>query len=160
MTDKSVGKVNKKQKQKVLWVGTSISKQLDKRKLEDDLDVELKVERAYCIADEEDALFRNKNFKLEVPKALEKDDFDTLVLQTGSIEITNIDVNQAVMDPKKNIEDYKKEWFEKVEKDSENLFNIAEVALKQSNSLKKAVIIKRLPRFDRSTDDIIGIKSQ
>ena len=107
VTDKSVGKVNKKQKQKVLWVGTSISKQLDKRKLEDDLDVELKVERAYCIADEEDALFRNKNFKLEVPKALEKDDFDTLVLQTGSIEITNIDVNQAVMDTKKNIEDYK-----------------------------------------------------
>ena len=64
------------------------------------------------------------------------------------------------MDTKKHIEDYKKEWFQKVERDSSNLFNVAENALKQSESLKRVIIIKRLPRHDRSRDDILGIKSQ
>ena len=156
--EKSARNVNRKKK--VLLVGTSISKQIDQRKIEKDLDVELKVERAYCITDEANARYRDKNFKAEVPKFLEKEVFDTLVLQTGSIEITNIDVNKAVMDTKKPIEEYKREWFEKVDKDSENLFKVAEDALEQSPSLKEVLIVKRLPRFDRSSDDIIGIKSQ
>ena len=62
------------------------------------------------------------------------------MLQTGSIEITNFDVNNAVMDTKKHIDEYKKEWFEKVERDSSNLFNVAEDALKKSTSLKRVII--------------------
>jgi hypothetical protein len=144
----------------VAWVGTSVSKQLDKNKFEEDLKVDLKVERAYCVEDEVNARFRNKTFRAIVPKVIENDEIDTLVLQTGSIEITNIDVNKAVMDTKKNIDVYKKEWFEKAEKDSSNLFNVAEDALKKSASLKRVIIIKRLPRYDRSRDDFLGIKSQ
>ena len=68
---------------------------------------------------------KQTNFEVVVPKVLQNNDTDTLVLQTGSIEISNIEVNKAVMDTKKPIEEYKKEWFEKVEKDSENLFRIA-----------------------------------
>jgi hypothetical protein len=83
-----------------------------------------------------------------------------LVLQTGGIEITNIDVNNAVMDTNKSIEEYKKEWFEKVENDSKNLLDIAGDALKNSSCLKRVIVIKRLPRFDRSSDDILSIKSQ
>ena len=105
-------------------------------------------------------LMLNRNFRAVVPNVVENDDVDTLVLQTGSIEITNIDVNKAVMDTKKQIEEYKSDWFRKVEKDSSNLFSVAEAALKQSKGLKKVIIIKRLPRFDRSRDDILGIKSQ
>ena len=70
------------------WIGTSISKQLGKEKDEDDLKVDLKVDRAYCIEDEVDAHFRNKNFKVFL-----NDKFDTLVLQAGSNEVTNIDAN-------------------------------------------------------------------
>lgn len=95
------------------WIGTSISKQLDKVKFEKDLNVDLKVERAYCIEDETDALFRQSNFKEIVPKVIENDNFDTLILQTGSIEITNMNVNKAVMDHEKNIETYKKEWWKR-----------------------------------------------
>ena len=158
--------VNKKQskglkkKHKIAWVGTSISKVLDKGKFESDINVELKTERAYCIKDDPNAFFRESNFRKVVPKVLKNNDIDTLVLQTGSIEISNIDVNQSVMDPKKEIDQYKKEWFAKVEEDSSNLFDIAEDAIKHSSNLKKVVIIKRLPRFDRSRDDILGIKSQ
>ena len=143
-------------KHKVGWVGTSISKQMDKSKFKEALNVDLIMEMAYCI----DALYRNKNFKAVVPKVIEKDDIDNLVLQTGCIEITNFDVNNAVMDTKKHIDEYKKEWFEKVERDSSNLFNVTEDALKKSTSLKRVIIIKRLPRYDRSRDDILGIKSQ
>ena len=149
-----------KKKHKLAWVGTSISKQLDKNKLEEDLKVDLKVERAYCIEDEANARFRDMNFRAIVPRVIAKDDVDTLVLQTGSIEISNIDVNKAVMDTKKPIDEYKKDWFEQVERDSSNLFNVAEDALKKSKDLQKVVIIKRLPRYDRSRDDILGIKAQ
>ena len=95
-----------------------------------------------------------------VPKVIETEDVETLVLETGSIEITNINVNKAVNDPKKNIEEYKKLWFAKVENDSANLFEVAEDALKRSTSLKKVIIVKRLPRFDPSKDDVLGIKSE
>ena len=63
------------------------------------------------------------------------------------------------MDTKTSIDDYKKEWFNQVEQDSKNLFLIAEDAIKKRPDLK-IVIIKRVPRFDRSTKDIIGIKSK
>ena len=157
---REVRKVGGEKKHKVAWVGTSISKQLDRSKFKEDLNVDLVVERAYCIEDEVNAHFRSKNFRAVVPDVILKDDIDTLVLQTGSIEITNLEVNKTVMDTKKHINEHKKQWFEKVERDSTNLFNIAEDALKRSATLKKVIIIKRLPRYDRSRDDILGIKSQ
>jgi hypothetical protein len=147
-------------KAKVAWVGTSLSKQLSKTKFENDLKVDLKIERAYCIVNEADAHFPEKNFGAVVPKVVGNDDIDTLVLQAGSIEITNLDVNKTVKDPKKKIEVYKKQWFEKVEKDSSNLFDVAEDALKNSAHLQKVIIIKRLPRFDPKKNDSLGIKSQ
>jgi hypothetical protein len=64
------------------------------------------------------------------------------------------------MNTEKSIDQYKKEWFTKVEEDSSNLFDVAEDALKHNSNLKRVVIVKRLPRFDRSRDEILGIKSQ
>ena len=131
-------------KARVAWVGTSLSKQLNKSKFENDLKVDLNIEHAYCIVNETDAHFPEKNFRAVVPKVIGNDDINTLVLQADSIEITNFDVNKAVKDPKKKIDDYKKQWFEKVEKDSSNLFDIAEDALKNSTSLQKVIIVKGL----------------
>ena len=151
---------NDDRKEKVSWIGTSISKALKKAKFEKDLGVNLNITKAYCIKEEDNARYRHANFKAIVPQVIERDEPDTVVLQTGSIEITNIDVNKALMDNKKNIEEYKKEWFEKVEEDSKNLFDIATEALEKSEKLKKILIIKRLPRYDRSSSDLLGIKSQ
>ena len=58
-----------------------------------------------------------------------------MVLHGGSSEITDIDVNKAVMDTKKNFKKHKKEWFEKVEEDSNKLFDIAVVAAKSLNKV-------------------------
>ena len=64
-----------------------------------------------------------------------------------------------MMDTNKDIETYKKQWFNQVEQDSKNLFEIAEDAIKKKPDLK-VIIVKRLPRSDRSSQDIIGIKQK
>ena len=99
------------------------------------------------------------NFAAIVPEIVQKGDLDTLVLQTGSIEITNLEVNKAMMDTTKDISEYKKEWFAKAEKDSENLYMIAEEAIAKNANLN-VVIVKRLSRFDRPSSDILGVKTQ
>ena len=146
-----------KKNPKVTWVGTSLSKALDEEKFENDANVDLTVEKAYCIAEE--GRYKNKNFAAIVPKIVERGDIDTLVLQTGSIEITNVDVNKAMMDATKDIKVYKKDWYEKAEKDSTKLFSIAEDAIAKDPHLN-VIIVKRPPRFDRASKDISGIKSQ
>ena len=151
---------NQSQEERVSWIGTSISKALDKSKFEKDLNVNLNITKAYCIKEEANARYKEANFKAIVPEVIEKQEPDVVVLQTGSIEITNIDVKRALMDSERNIDEYKKEWFEKVEEDSKNLFDVAQNALKKNNKVKKVIILKRLPRHDTNSSDPIGIKSQ
>ena len=44
-----------------------------------------------------------------------------------------------------------------MEKDSEDIFALAESAV-QANPKIQAVIVKHMPRFDKASDDILGIK--
>ena len=150
----------------VVWLGTSVSKVLDKKKFEKDSKVDLKCIKAYSIKEDVETTYPKEsfrypqaNFKRMVPEVLKNEEPDILIMETGSIEISNIKVNEALMDTKKSIEEYKKEWFNKVEEDSENLFAIAEEALKKKPDMK-IVIVKRLPRYDRSSQDMIGIKEK
>ena len=144
-------------KHKVKWVGTSISKVLDKKKVEKDLDVELTSVKAYCVSKE--GRYPDQNFKEVVAETLEDGEVDTLVLEAGSIEITNIDVNKAVMNTEKSIEESKKEWFDKAEETSKAIFQIAEESVAKNKKLN-VVIVKRLQRFDKTSSDIIGIKQK
>ena len=63
------------------------------------------------------------------------------------------------MDTSKDISEYKKEWYKKVENDSNNIFTIAEDAVAIDSSLN-VIIVKRFPRYDKPSSDILGIKSQ
>ena len=139
---------------KVAWIGTSISKVLDAKKFEKDLNVELSMTKAYCV--EEEGKFPKSNFKAIAPEAAKG--ADTLVLETGSIEITNIDVNKA-MENHEDMEVSKKEWFDKVEASSTSLFKIAEECATADPNLT-VVIVKRPPRFDVKSRDTLGIKSK
>ena len=152
----SVKSSDTQRKHQVTWVGTSISKVLEKGKLEQDLNVKLNAIRAYCV--NEEGKFPESNFNAIVPTIVGKGETDTLILETGSIEITNMDVNKALMDPHKEINEYKREWFEKAEEVSTELFRIAEDAIAADERLN-VIILKRLPRFDRSSNDLINIKS-
>ena len=66
----------------------SISKALDANKCEHDTNTELTVVKAYCV--NEEGRFPESNFKAKVPAIVRKEDADTIVLETGSIEITNM----------------------------------------------------------------------
>ena len=109
--------------------------------------------KAYCIEKESCAYFKEKNFTEVVSKEIEDKDIDILVLQT------NLDINNAVIDTTKDLSDYKKDWFNKTEESSAKLLDIAENALKKNQNIKKVVIVKRLPRYERGSD-ILQIKSK
>ena len=64
-----------------------------------------------------------------------------------------------MMDTVKDIDEYRMDWFKKAEVDSIELFRVAAEATKKKKNMK-VLVLKRLPRFDRSSQDIIGIKSQ
>ena len=70
-----------------------------------------------------------------------------------------MDVNKAMMDTNKSIKEYEKEWFAKVEEVSTSLFKVAEDAVEADPDLN-VVIVKRPQRFDRSSSDMLGIKSK
>ena len=156
-SEDKTGKVNDKSTNKrITWFGTSLSTSLDKSKLEKDTNMDVKVVKAYCIQPEEK--FPDLSFTKTVPEELKSDTPDIAVLQTGEIEITNIDVKKAMMDTSKDIKEYEKEWTEKVEKDSENLFNLA-LKMTETHKNMKVVILKRLPRFDPTKLDPRSIKN-
>ena len=104
-------------KHKVVWVGISLSKALDPIKLKKDLDVDLHMVKAYCI--EPEGKFQESSFRAIVPKVVKE--ADTIVLQTVSTEITNLDVNNSLVDPSKDVKVSKREWFDKVEAASSSL---------------------------------------
>ena len=110
--------------------------------------------KAYCV--NEEGRFPKSNFKAVVPGLIEKEVMDTLVLETGSIEITNLDVNSAMIDPKKDIKEYHSDWFAKAEEVSTELFKLAEDAIAADDNIE-VVILQRLPRFDRGSNDISKI---
>ena len=114
----------------VVWFGTSISKALNKSMFERDMHVNLKVVKAYGIQAEKNQRCPESNFTDIVPKVVENENPDAIILQTGSIEISNIDVKKALMDSDKNIEEYKNEWMSKVKEDSTNLFELSKRALR------------------------------
>ena len=94
------------EKKTVTWFGTSVSKVLDQNKFEKDTNTNLKVVKAYCI--QEEGKFPKENFCAIVPEELKTDPVDVAVFQTGSIEITNLDVKKAMMDPHRDIKEYEK----------------------------------------------------
>ena len=143
----------------MVWIGTSVSKVLDQKKFEKDTNTNLKVVKAYGIKKEQNHRFPASNFTDTVPKVIKNENPDAIILQTGSIEITNIDVKKALMDPNNNIEEYKAEWTRKVKDDSANLFNLAKAALKMKPDME-VVIVKRLPRYDPKSQDPIHIKTE
>ena len=146
-------------KKRITWIGTSVSNVMDKKKFEKDCNVKLKMVKAYCIDKEEKALYKEANFRTVVPTVIDEKETDILVVQTGSIEITDMNINKALKDVPEKIGDYKKEWFQKVEKDSTTLFEVVEAALARDDALEKVVIVKRLPRFDKCLKTAVKIKT-
>ena len=86
-----------KQKKKLLFVGDSLSRNLNISVIKNVTDMDVKRAEAFAVAkDDPKARFPDKNFTEIVPKELEKDNYSVMVLQGGTNEVTNLDVSGNV----------------------------------------------------------------
>ena len=89
-----------------------------------------------------------------VPERLHPEKFDTLVLQGGCNEVSNIKIGSDTATNKFNI------WEEKVAVSRIKMFELVENSLKNNPDLKQVYIVKTLPRYDPSHIDPSSIKEK
>ena len=98
------------------------------------------------------AKFPVANFADVVPAELKKGKFHTVILQSGSVDITNLNTKD---NPKEYMEYFRQETV----MSAKNLFSAATNALKVQPSLRKIVIMKQIPRFDPPHVDPLALKA-
>ena len=138
----------KKAKLNALFMGESLDSCLDIKSLERDCNLNVHMVETHTMS-QNDIL----------PAILHNSDTDVLILQAGSSAITDIEVNNALKDTEKDLEAYKKEWFHIAEQDSVQILDTALNAARSKPEMK-VVISKRVPRYDTSSSDLLGIKTQ
>ena len=138
---------------RILWVGDSHSYNLDRKLFEHRTDTKVDMAIAFTADKDDDAKYPDRNFLGIVPERLRKDNYDTLVLQGGCNEISNIQTNKDF-----NVEDVTA-WQEKVFESRAKIFQLAESSLEQNKHVKNVIIVNSLPRFDPSHEDPCGIKA-
>ena len=143
---------------KTLLVGDSISANIDIQHLENATQSKFTSVRAYSSVHDaksnpakQAARFPNSNFRDVVPAALEKDNYETLILQAGSVDITNINT-------KDNQSKYMEYYRQETVMSAKRLFQTAVSALCGSSNLKKVVIMKQTPRYDPLSVDPLSLK--
>ena len=102
---------------------------------------------AYTVEADVNARFPEKNLNKIVPEKLANKNFDTLVLQGGCNEISNLNVTSNFKP-----EDVKL-WGKKVCESRTKLFEIAEESLENNKELKKVIIVASLPCYDQEDRD-------
>ena len=91
------------------------------------------------------------NFTDVIAEKISHNDYHSLIIQSGSVDITNLDTKS---DPATHTEYYRQE----VKIAAQNLFTAASNAIIAQPSLEKIVILKQLPRYDPISVDPMSIK--
>ena len=138
----------------ILWVGDSHSNSLDRNAFENLTNTKVDIAIAYTADSDADARYPERNLIKIVPERLSNKKYDTLVLQGGCNEISNVNVNQNFKP-----EDVKL-WEEKVHRSRTKIFQIAEESLERNKDLKKVIIVASLPRYDPEDRDPLAIKAK
>ena len=142
----------------ILFIGDSISSNVHIKQLEAATKTNIVTAKAYSsIHDDESniakqaARFPNANFTDVVRTKLKNGNFKTLLLQAGSVDVTNLNTNE-------NPEEYM-EYFKQVAiMSANNLFKAATNAVEAEPGLEKVVIMKQIPRYDPKDVDPLGLK--
>jgi hypothetical protein len=109
---------------------------------------------AYTVDSDKDAKYPERNFTKVLPEKLKRRKYDTLVLQAGCNEISNLNVKSKFTAKDVSV------WEEKVRQSRTKLFNLAEESLKKEKDLKDVIIITSLPRYDPEEVDPCSIKAK
>ena len=145
--------------EKILVIGDSISANLHLKTIETATKAEVRFVKAYS------SIFKNsespanyapryptKNFNDIIPSELKKEKVDTLIVQSGSVDITNLKTEAS--DSKEYLE-----YFEqKTKVSANNLFQAVTNAATKHPELKKIIIMKQIPRHDANTSNPPGLK--
>ena len=146
-----------RKKLNVCLVGDSIAHNVDIKQLEKESNFLITKLKAYGSVEDSVSMFPKKNLSDVVPQELVRKynqtglDFDVLIIQASSTDITNLDTNVNAME---NMEYLK----QSAAVSSTNIFNVATDSLKHTN-VKKVIIMERIPRYDRVEVDPSSLKS-
>ena len=144
------------QKPKILYLGDSVAHNADFSYLERQSGARIKTSKAYSSIKDSQARWPHKNFTDVTAAALvnthEEDEFTHLVLAAPSVDISNMNTTQLKLND--NIEVYKQKIFISCQ----NIFTVAENAIRRHPQLKKVVIMEHAPRYDVSDVDPTGLK--
>ena len=145
-------------KPKTLYVGDSISGNVDIDTLEKATRTKFITAKAYSSTHgtvsnvaKHAPRFPQANFSSVVHEKLQTEEFDNLIIQAGSVDITNLKTN---VEPAKNAEYFKQEAV----MSAKNLFSVCESAVEGNPNLKKVVLMKQTPRYDPVTVDPCSMK--
>ena len=138
---------NKKKESKILFVGDSISAHANIGKIAEATKSTIVTAKAYSAVYDEEAhiakdapLFPSKNFTDVVPAEVTKEAFKHLILQSGSVDISNL---KTVQNPEIHLDYFQ----QKTVVSAQNIFDAGVNALKHQPSLEKVVILKQIPRY-------------
>ena len=96
--------------------------------------------------------FPTKNFNDVIPKELNKFAADVLIVQSGSVDITNLKTDI------KDAEEYMEYFEQQTVVSAHNLFKAVTNAAANHPEIKKLVIFKQIPRYDQSSSNPPGLK--
>ena len=146
------------EQRKTLYVGDSIGGNVDIEALEYSTGTEFTAVKAYsAVHDTESnkvkhpARYPKKNFTDVISTKLKNGKFENMIIQSGSVDISNLDTK---MNPEKHFD-----YFRQVTiLSAKNIFSACENALVINPGLKKVIIMKQIPRYDRTDIDPLSIK--
>ena len=143
---------------KTLYLGDSISANVSFDALEEGMKTRIVSAKAYSSIHDvvsnvakKPAIFPERNFTDVIPTELAKGVFTNLIVQGGSVHITNLITKD---NPKEYIEYFRQEAV----LSAKNIFSACENALKMKTSLKTVIILKQIPRYDRTNVDPLCMK--
>ena len=143
----------------VIWFGTPLFDPMDFKKFERETNTSIKVVEIETVKTGHGEDNTKKSLGEVVKDALKEDNPDMIIFQGGDEEINRINVQEALKDKKKTIQEYKSEWAKNVEEDSKEVLKIAEDVIKERDDIE-VVILERLPRYDRAEEDPEMIKKE
>ena len=147
------GKSAYSRKPKVLYVGDTIAHNVDFVKVEKQTNTRIRTMKAYS---SQSAQYPGKNMaEIASTKLLdtkEDDKFTHLVLAAPSDDITNLDTRKVTAN------DDADTFQDSAIVSAQNMFNIAETALKNNKHLRKVVVMEHAPRYDLPEVDPSGLK--
>ena len=142
----------------VLFIGDSITNSLHTKVISQAANVEIRKVKAYSsVCDleanvaKQAARFPNQNFTDVAQHEMERNQFDILMLQAGSVDISNL----KTKDNPTNHFDY---FHQQAVMSANNLFSVAVNCLNRQPNLQKVVIFKQIPRYDPAQADSLQLK--